>query len=88
MSTEVGRVGHYVRTYDRDIFITDEQRRILYSAMDLGKAYFDLDDNRIMMSQIKEVVKSTDYEKSPVGGFYCPKHPKNFVPRGKSCGYC
>lgn len=86
--SELSKNGYYVRTYDRDIFITEQQKEILYQAMDSGSKYFDVDDNRIMMSQVKEVVKSSEYEKSAKGGYHCPKHPDNFVPKNKSCGYC
>jgi len=31
----------------------------------------------------------SDYTKTKgYGGFYCHKHPDNFVPSGKVCGYC
>lgn len=84
----LANTGYYVRTYDRDIFITKEQKEILYQAMDMNKTYFDIEDNRVMMSQIKEVILASEYNKSPTGGYYCTKHPKNFVPKGKTCGYC
>lgn len=85
---KVGFIGFYVRTYDRDIFITEEQCKILYQAMDKGASYFDIDNTRIMMHQVKEVVPSSEYVKSAKGGYYCPKHPDNFVPKNKNCGYC
>lgn len=88
MTSELAENGYYVRTYDRDVFLTEGQKTVLYQAMDMGKTYFDLDGNRIMMNQIKEVIKSADYKKSVTGGYYCPKHPKNFVSKGKTCGYC
>ena len=56
--------------------------------MDVGVTYFDIDNSRIMMSQIKEVLPASDYKKTVGGGYYCPKHPENFVPKNKSCGYC
>ena len=86
--SEIIKPGFYIRTYDRDIFITVEQRNTLFRAMDNGAKWFDLVDNRIMMSQVKEILPSSEYEKSTTGGYYCPKHPKNFVPKGKICGYC
>lgn len=85
---ELAKPGYYVRTFDRDIFLTEAQRDTLYRAMDLGKTYFDIGGSRVMMSQVKEVVASPEYERSVVGGYYCPKHPSNFVPKGKVCGYC
>lgn len=80
--------GYYIRTYDRDIFITEEQKVSLYHAMDSGVAYFGINGGRIMMSQIKEIVQSSDYEKSIAGSYHCPRHPDNIVPKGKTCGYC
>lgn len=85
---ELERQGYYIRTYDRDIFVTENQKEVLYNAMDAGVTYFDIDNSRIMMSQIKEVIPSGEYNKSVSGGYYCPKHPTNFVPKNKSCGYC
>lgn len=84
----VSKVGFYVRTYDRDIFITESQKNVLYSAMDKGITYFDIDDTRVMVSQVKEVIPSAEYSKSVSGGHYCPKHPDNFVEKYKTCGYC
>lgn len=86
--TEIAKTGFYVRTYDRDIFITEQQKNLLYRAMDSGISYFDINGGRIMMNQVKEIVPSADYEKSVTGGFYCPRHVDNFVPKGKRCGYC
>lgn len=88
MNKEIERLGYYIKTFDRDIFITKDQRSILFEAMDNQKLYFDINDSRIMMRQIKEVIPASEYAKSVTGGYYCPKHPKNFVPKGKVCGYC
>lgn len=86
--SEVSKTGFYVRTYDRDIFITEAQKEVLYAAMDNGISYFDIDNTRVMVSQVKEVVPSSEYSKSVSGGYYCPKHPDNFVPKYKTCGFC
>lgn len=89
MTSEIQKPGYYLRTFDRDIFLTEEQKRVLYMAMDSDAEYFDMKDgHRIMMNQVKEIIPATEYDKSPSGGHYCSKHTKNFVPRGKVCGYC
>lgn len=85
---QISKPVYYVKTYDDDICITAEQRTILFMAMDKEAKYFDVDDKRIMMSQIKSVVPASEYTKSPTGGFYCQKHPTNFIAKGKICGYC
>jgi hypothetical protein len=86
--TDIMKNGYYIRTYDRDIFISEYQKEILYAAMEGERKFFDIDDCRVMMSQVKEVVPSREYVKSPNGGYYCPKHNDNFIPKGKTCGYC
>lgn len=86
--SQLSKNGFYVRTYDRDIFITKEQCDVLYKAMDSSLSYFDINSTRIMMHQIKEVLPSAEYAKSATGGHYCHRHPENFVPKNKSCGYC
>jgi len=86
--SQLSKQGYYIRTYDRDIFITENQKDTLYLAMDSGVSYFDINGGRIMMNQVKEIIPSADYEKSVTGGFYCPKHTDNFVSKGKVCGYC
>ena len=86
--TEIAKTGFYVGTYDRDIFITKQQCEVLYKSMDSGISYFDIGDTRIMMHQVKEILPSSEYNKSPKGGYYCPKHPDNFIAKNKTCGYC
>ncbi|HMT18570.1 MAG TPA: hypothetical protein PKD15_00880 [Candidatus Saccharibacteria bacterium] len=89
MNNKVAQPGYYLRTYDRDIFITKQQKDVLYKAMDNGAEYLDLkDDHRIMLNQVKEIVPAFEYKKTQLGGFYCSKHPDNFVPKGKRCGHC
>lgn len=89
MSAEVAKAGFYLRTYDRDIFLNKRQQKVLYSAMDSGAEYFDLKDgHRIMMHQVKEILPAFEYQKSAEGGHYCSRHPENFVPKFKTCGYC
>ena len=83
---DLQKPGYYIRTYDRDIYITEQQKTVLFSAMDSDKNYFSINDSRIMMSQVKEVVPSSEYQKN--NKYVCPKHPDNYVPKGKVCGYC
>lgn len=83
---KVSETGYYIRTYERDIFITKNQRVVLYEAMEKDKKFFDINDSRIMMSQIKEIIPSIEYR--ILGKRFCPNHPSNHVPKGKQCGYC
>lgn len=83
---KMDKQGYYIRTYGRDIYINQNQKDVLYNAMDNGKMYFDIQESRIMMSQIKEVVPSFEYKKTNL--YACSKHPENYIPKGKVCGYC
>lgn len=80
--------GYYIRTYDRDIFVTKDQKSKVEQAIDNSSKYFKINDSLVMISQIKEIIPSSEYMKSPKGGYYCPNHKDNFVPKGKTCGYC
>lgn len=85
--SQLEKSGFYLRTFDRDIFIAEETKNNILRVLDSVKA-IEVNDNVIMISQIKEIVPAAEYKKGQQGGYYCPKHESNFVPRGKVCGYC
>ena len=88
--SELAQKGYYLRTFDRDIFVTKKQKEAIQSALDGDRKYLVLGEEQhvIMLNQVKEIVPAFEYKKTQLGGFYCSKHPDNFVPKGKRCGHC
>lgn len=84
----IDKSGFYLITYKRDIFLTSQQRQSLLEAINQDEKFIIIDDILIMLNQVREVVPSVEYKKTQGGGHYCNRHPENFVPNGKSCGYC
>ena len=85
---EIARPGFYIRTYDRDIFITEAQHSTIMSELNGDTKHIEIGNTLIMVNQIKEIIPSDEYHKSVTGGYYCHRHKDNFVPKGKTCGYC
>lgn len=85
---QLAKQGFYIRTYDRDIFITKEQHNLITSSLNDDTKYIEIGDILIMLHQIKEILPASEYKKSATGGYYCARHPENFVPKSKTCGYC
>lgn len=84
----IDRTGFYLITYKRDLFLTAEQRQGLLEAISQDEKYVIINDILIMLNQVREIVPSAEYKKTQGGGHYCSRHPDNFVPKSKSCGYC
>jgi hypothetical protein len=85
---QIAKQGFYIRTYDRDIYLTKEQHHVVITSLNDTTKYIEIGDILIMVNQIKEILPASEYKKSAAGGYYCYKHPDNFVPKGKTCGYC
>ena len=85
---EIIKPGFYLVTRLGDHFITEEQKFNVLKAIDAKAVYIELGDTIIFTTEFRQIVPSAQYAKAKDGGHYCSKHPKNFVPYGKKCGYC